>query len=147
MRMNATRFVLQKMATVISTQGLHTGDQFAVHGPMDRLDICAVAYIVAEDRPAPPEFFTDELASIALIEASARAMTAIKAISDVLDSTVCEDQIEPGTYVPNWIEHVSNWAATPPIGATRPPTVSEVIGRILRAANTLAIQTPTAPAA
>jgi hypothetical protein len=135
MRMNATGFVLQKMATVISTQGLHTGDQFAQHGPMDKLDICAVAYTVAENRPAPAEFFTDEVAALRLIEASPRAMAAIKAISDVLDSAPCETPTADGLYEPDHIEHVSNWAATPPVGATKPPTVSEVIGRILRAAN------------
>jgi hypothetical protein len=133
--MNATPFVLQKMATVISTCGLHTGDQFAHHGPMDTYDICAVAYLVAEDRPAPAAFYTDETASIALIEASDRAMAAIRAISDVLDTTVCETPDTTGQYTPDHIEHVSNWAATPPVGTTAQPTISEVIGRILRAAN------------
>ena len=144
--MNNTRFVLQKMATVISTQGLHTGSQFAVHGPMDKLDICAAAFIVAEDRPAPPEFFTDEIVSIAVIEASPRAMAAIRTISDVLDSDVCETEVEPGLYVPDYIEHVSNWAATAPIGEKTPPTTAEVVGRILRAANHAA-QHATPPSA
>lgn len=135
--MNSTRFVLRKMATVISAQGIHTGDQFAQHGPMDKLDICAVAYIVAEQRPAPPEFFTDEAASLRLIESSAKAMTAIRAISDALDSDPCETEIEPGTRVPDYIEHVSNWAATRAPFAPAPPTTSEVIGRILRAAQNL----------
>lgn len=133
--MHGTAQDLQAMATFISRYGLHTGDQFAAPGPCAAMDICAVAYIVAERCGPPREFYTDELASIALIEASARAMAAIKAISEVLDSAVCETQIESGTWVPDYIEHVSNWAATPPVGATEPPTTSEVIGRILRAAN------------
>lgn len=133
--MNTTHFVLQKMATVISTQGLHTGEQFAAHGPMDKLDICAVAYTVAEDQPAPAVFFTDELASMDLIQSSERAMAAIRAISEVLDSSVNETRTDDGTWVPDYIEHVSTWAMTAPIGATQPPTESEVIGRILRAAN------------
>lgn len=143
--MNSTRFVLQKMATVINTQGLHNGAQFAEHGPMDKLDICAVAYIVAEHCPAPAEFFTDETASLRLIESSAKAMAAIKAISDALDSPVCETEMVPGFYVPDYVEHVSSWAT--PIDGSTPPTVSEVIGCILRAANTLAVQAPTAHAA
>ena len=140
--MNDTVQDLQAMAHFITRYGLHTGDQFAAPGPAAPMDICAVAYVVAERCAPPAEFYTDELASIALIECSAKAMTAIQAISDVLDSPVCEDEIAPGMYVPNYIEHVSNWAATTPIGEKTPPTTSEVIGRILRAANTLATQTP-----
>lgn len=128
--MHSTRHTLRKMTTVINTQGLHRGHQFATHGPMDQLDICAIAYTTAEDQPAPAVFFTDECASLALIEASEPAMAAIKAISAVLDSAPCETNGEA-----DYIEHVSNWAATPPIGATVPPTTSEVIGRILRAAD------------
>ncbi|WP_086732727.1 hypothetical protein [Streptomyces glaucescens] len=149
--MRDTRTVLQQMATHIDHNGLHRGEQFAQPGPVPRLDICAVAYVVAErltpDR-YPAEFFTDEVASIRLIESSASAMAAIQAISHVLDSAVCETQIEPGTWVPDYIEHVSNWAATAsPVHPKRPPTNAEVIGRIHRAINTLAIQTPAAPAA
>jgi hypothetical protein len=141
-----TQYHLQKMASVISTRGrIHTGDQFASHAAMDVFDICAIAYLVAEDRPAPDVFFTDELASIALIEASPRAMAAIKAISDVLDSTVCETRQPDGTYTPDYIEHVSNWAATAsPVGPKRPPTLNEVIGRILRAPSRASPNTPAA---
>lgn len=126
--MNTTR-VLRKMATVINTQGIHRGEQFATRGPLDQLDICAIAYTVAEDCPAPAEFFTDECASLDLIEASELAMAAIRAISDALDTEPCETN-----GVPDYIEHVSNWAATAPIGEHFPPRTSEVIGRILRAA-------------
>jgi hypothetical protein len=146
--MRDTHDVLHQMALVIDLNGLHRGDQFAERGPIPRLDICAIAYIVAErltpDR-YPAEFFTDEVASIRLIEASAGAMAAIRAISEVLDSSVNETQIEPGTWAPDYIEHVSTWAMTiPPVGPKHPPTTAEVIGRIHRAANTLAIQTPAA---
>ena len=149
--MHNTAEVLQRMAEVISLHGVHTGDQFAVRTHNDRLtqhDICALAWVVAEGRIAPREFFTDEVTSLTIIGASAPAMAAIRAISDVLDSAVCETEVEPGTWVPDYIEHVSNWAATAsPVEPKRPPTVDEVIGRILRAANHAAIQTPTAPAA
>ncbi|WP_158913530.1 DUF6197 family protein [Streptomyces sp. MBT28] len=131
--MPSTHRVLRRMATVINTHGLHRGEQFAAHGPTDALDICAIAYIVAEDRPAPAVFFNDEVASFELIEASDRAMAAIRAISAALDTEPCDTNGGP-----DYIEHVSNWAATPPIGATEPPTTSEVIGRILRAADSIA---------
>ncbi|MCX5000933.1 hypothetical protein [Streptomyces longwoodensis] len=140
--MQHTAATLQAMAHFITRYGLHTGDQFAAPGPAAPMDICAVAYITAERCAPPPEFFTDEVTSLAIIESSAGAMAAIRAISEVLDSTVCETEIVPGTWVPDYIEHVSNWAATAsPITPKRPPTIDEVIGRILRAANTLATQT------
>jgi hypothetical protein len=123
---------LRKMARVILLIGLHTGDQFSVHdhqGRLTRHDICALAWVVAEDQIAPPVFFTDEVASLALIEASQPAMAAIRTLSESLDSEPCETNGQP-----DYIEHVSNWSATPAVGQTQPPTVSEVIGRILRAA-------------
>ncbi|MGW4270794.1 hypothetical protein ACWEGQ_00150 [Streptomyces seoulensis] len=131
-----TAHVLRKLATVISTEGLHTGHQFAAHGPMDKLDVCAIAYTIAEDAPAPAAFFTDECASIALIEASEPAMAAIRAISAALDTEPCETNGQP-----DYIEHVSNWTAIPAPFATAPPTISEVIGRILRAAQHAATHT------
>ena len=143
--MQNTAYTLQRAAYLITMLGLHRGEQFAATDS-DALDICAAVYMAAEES-CPPEFTTDEVASLAIIEASAGAMAAIRAISDALDSSVCETEIEPGTYVPDYIEHVSNWAATAPIGEHFPPSTDEVIGRILRAANTVATQTPAAPAA
>jgi hypothetical protein len=149
--MRATRNVLEDMAAVINIDGLYRGEQFGQRGDIDRLDICAHAFVAAEWRgplSIPVEFFTDELASIRLIEASAGAMAAIRAISEALESHVDEEELTPGLFVPNYIAHVSNWVRTAsPVQPKRPPTTAEVIGRILRAANTLAIQTPTAPAA
>jgi len=136
--MHSTAEVLQRMAQVISLHGVHTGDQFAVRTHENRLtqhDICALAWVVAEGRIAPREFFTDEAASLAIIGTSAPALAAIRAISDALDTDVCVTEIPPGVTVPDYIEHVSNWAATPPVFATQPPTTDEVIGRILRAAD------------
>lgn len=136
--MHGTADVLQQMAHIISLRGIHTGNQFAERdstGILTRHDICALAWVVAEQDVAPRAFFTDDEASIAIIKASPHAMAAIKAISDILDSAVCETPTSDGTYVPDYIEHVSNWAATPAVGETKPPTTSEVIGRILRAAN------------
>ncbi len=136
--MNTTAYDLHVMAAYVNLHGLHTGDQFAQRsGWLTRLDISALAYVVAEDLTPdryPAEFFTDEVASIRLIECSAKAMAAIRAISDALDSEPCETEIAPGHSVPDYIEHVSNWAAVPGLFSTTPPSTSEVIGRILRAA-------------
>jgi len=130
--MPSTARSLRKMATVITNDGLHTGDQFGTRGVIDRLDLCAIAYIVAEDCPAPAEFFTDEGASIALIEASQPAMELIRAISAHLDFSPPHIN---GT--PQYIDHVSNWARTTGIGETEPPTTTDVIGRLLRTADAL----------
>ena len=139
-----TARIIRKMATFIINDGLHTGTQFAIRSPLNRLDICAIAYVVAEDQPAPPEFFTDELASIRIIECSAGAMQAIRAISDGLDSAPSMDTLDRGVQVPNRIEHVSNWAATRAIGEKQRPTVSEVIGRLHRIADNLDATLPNA---
>jgi hypothetical protein len=130
---NTTSATLDRAARLIHLRGLHRGDQFAA--ALQRLDVSAAIYLAAEGGPVPAEFFTNEVASLRLIEASADAMQAIRAVSDALDSEVCETEIAPGVIVPDYIEHVSNWAATPPIGEKFPPTTAEVIGRILRAAD------------
>jgi hypothetical protein len=143
--MQTTAETLTETAHIVATHGRHIGEQFAA-SDSDAVDICAAAYMAAEGF-CPIEFSTDEIASIRLIEASAPAMAAIRAISDALDSSVCETEIAPGVYVPDYIEHVSNWAATPPIGCTEPPTTSEVIGRILRARDNLTTPTTNAHAA
>jgi len=136
--MRSTARILQLTAHLISHRGLHTGNQFA--SKTGSLDICAAVFMAAEryalpgQLNVPTEFTTDEDASIRLIECSAGAMQGIRAISAVLDSAPCETEIAPGVTVPDYIEHVSNWAATNPIGQRTPPTVSEVIGRVLRAA-------------
>lgn len=129
--MPSTGRILRTMATVISTDGLHTGEQFAQHGTTDRLDICAHAWCIAEQQPAPDVFFTDQAASMALLEASEPAMQALTAISDAIQGY----EIPDTDGRPDVIEHVFNWTATNPIGCTQPPGLSEVIGCILRAAD------------
>ncbi|MER6092499.1 hypothetical protein [Streptomyces bluensis] len=130
--MTSTTTNLHTMATCVDMHGIHRGDQFAQPGNLPLFDISALAYLVAENVPAhqaPGVFFTDECASIALIESSEQAMTVIRAISAALDTDPCETDGKP-----DYIEHVSNWAATPAPFETQPPTTSEVIGCILRAA-------------
>jgi hypothetical protein len=133
--MRDTRGVLTELAATISLNGLHRGEQFGTPdtGAIPaRLDISAMAYVVAENIPQhrwPEVFYTDEVASFDLIESSEPAMAALRAISAVLDTDVNETNGQP-----DYIEHVSTWAMTPPIGCTQPPSTDEVIGRILRAA-------------
>jgi hypothetical protein len=134
--MRSTAHTLRLAAHLISHRGLHTGEHFA-DSRSGSLDICAAVYMATEkyDLPdrlnVPDAFLTDEGHSRDLIEASAPAMDAIRAIS----ASIREYEIPDTDGRPDLIEHVSNWAATPPIGRTEPPTTSEVIGRILRAAN------------
>ena len=137
--MHDTAYTLERAAYILTLFGLHTGDQFAATDS-HALDVCAAVYMAAEGT-CPPEFTTNEAESLAIIGASAPAMAAIRAISNALDTEVCETEIAPGVTVPDYIEHVSNWAATPPVFATQPPSIDEVIGRILRAAQQA---TPTA---
>lgn len=133
--MTSTHQTLLNMCSVVSLDGIHRGEQFghpATTSTLARLDICAIAYVVAQNLSPinwPEVFYTDECASMDLIEASEPAMAAIRAISTVLDTEVNETDGQP-----DYIEHVSTWAMTPPVGCTQPPTAEEVIGRILRAA-------------
>lgn len=140
-----TARILREAARLITRQGLHTGTQFAgpsngfssLDGP---LDVCAAIYIAATGK-APSEFQRDEVTSLAIIGASASAMQAIRALSDDLDTEPSTIPITEDHAVPDHIEHVSNWAATAPIGKdTVPPTPAEVVGRILRTADTLDAQ-------
>jgi hypothetical protein len=130
--------ILQDLASVIAIDGLHRGEQLGERGYIDRFDIAALTYLIAEfigPLRIPEAFFTDELAGIRLIESSAGAMAALRAISAVLDTPVTEEELAPGFFVPNYIDHVSNWARTPAPGEKQPPSNDVVIGRILRAAN------------
>jgi hypothetical protein len=129
--------LLRDMAMTITLNGLARGNHFAEHttnGLHPRLDICALAYKLAENIPTralPDVLFTDEAASLALIESSEAAMTVIRAIS----AAITNYEIPDTDGQPDYIEHVSNWTATPPIGHTQPPCDDEVIGCILRAAD------------
>ena len=132
---------LQAMADFISCYGLHTGDQFATTGPhgFTQLDICAVAYRVTE-HTIPEAFFTDEGTARDLIEASEPAMAAIRAIS----AAITNYEVPDTGGRPDVIDHVSQWTFTNPIGEKTPPSTSEAIGCILRAANHATTQTPAA---
>jgi len=128
--MLTTAAILRRAARILTHEGLHTGDQFA--GTYTGFDVCAALYIAAEDE-VPTEFFSDEATSLDTIAASQPAMAAIKAVSDALDTDACETNGQP-----DYIEHVSNWASTTAPFETAPPPANEVIGRLLRTADTLA---------
>ncbi|CAM5507691.1 hypothetical protein SANTM175S_07219 [Streptomyces antimycoticus] len=85
--------------------------------------------------------------ALLLIETNPDVWDAIRMVSAVLPTQPCTTEITPGYEVPDYVEHVSNWAATAPVFADQPPTVSEVIGLLTRAADTadnLAAALPTA---
>ncbi|MFD7868000.1 hypothetical protein [Streptomyces sp. NPDC059783] len=132
--MSRTAEHLRTAAHLISNRGLNTGTQF-IDPTTNTIDVAAAIYLAAENH-TPPEFHTDEATSLEIIAASAKAMTAIRALSDSLDTDPSVTEIAPGHSVPDYIEHVSNWAATKPVWGNRPPTTSEVIGALLRAAQT-----------
>lgn len=129
--MPSTTHNLHLLADELRQFGLHTGEQFAAHTPAgNRYDLCALAYLVTSDIDGiPAAFFEDEAASLALIEACVPAMAVIRAISDALPTEPCETD-----GVPDYIDHVSNWASTPAPLHTEPPTVREVIACVLTAA-------------
>jgi hypothetical protein len=130
--MLSTGRILRKMATVINTDGLHTGEQFGHRGVIDQFDICALAYIVAEDKPAPDVFFTDQAASMELLERSEPAMQALR----VLSASIADYEVPDTAGQPDVIEHVFNWTAAPGIGQKTPPTTAEIVGRLIRASET-----------
>lgn len=135
-----TAEALYRAADLIHTDGLHTGTQF-IDQTTGSLDIAAAIYIVTEGG-IPDVFYTDEATSLVVIAASAPAMAAIRALSDSLDTDPPATQIAPGYVVPDYIEHICNWAVSLSPFGQNPPTVSEVIGALLRAA--WAADAPTA---
>ena len=134
-----TAEALRRAADLIHTDGLHTGEHF-----MDRttgaIDVTAAIYITAEGG-IPDAFYTDEATSLAIISASAPTMAAIRALSGSLPTEPSYTEIVDGHQVPEYIEHISNWAATTPVFGQHPPTTSEVIGALLRAARTTDLAT------
>jgi hypothetical protein len=120
---------LRTAAHLLNHFGLHTGEHFATNG--GGLSVAAAIYRAAT-YSTPNTFLTDPAAAIALIHDNAPAMNAIRVLSAVLDT---HPPTDIDTDEPDHIEHISYWAATPAIGETNPPTISEILGRILRAAD------------
>ena len=129
----STGTILRTTREIVSYFGLHTGEQFA-DPATSRLDFVAAIYRAATDT-TPNAFTTDENKSLLLIEANTHVMDAVRMVSSVLPTEPCTTEVAPGHDVPDYVEHVSNWASTVPVFGDRPPTVSEVIGVLTRAAD------------
>jgi hypothetical protein len=121
---------LRVTAGIVRYFGLHTGTQFA-DPTTGRLSIAASTYR-AVTGSTPDAFTTDENASLALIQANATVMAAIRFLSACIDTDLPVDA-DTGTAL--HIEHIERWAAEAATGHTTPPSESEVIGRIIRAAS------------
>ena len=139
---SSTGTILRTAAQILNWSGLHTGDQFATNN--GQLDVCAAIYR-AVTGSTPNCFLTDEDMALLLIETNAVVMEAIRMVSAVLPTQPCTTEIAPGYDVPDFIEHVSNWACTAPVFSDQPPTVSEVLGVLRRAADTADNLTATLP--
>ncbi|MEU6016924.1 hypothetical protein ABZ826_23605 [Streptomyces sp. NPDC047515] len=131
--MSSTGTVLRTTAHVLNYFGLHTGPQFAtIDG---RLDITAAIFRAVTGK-TPNCFLTDEDYSLLQIQSCEPAMDAIRMLSAVLPT---EPPVDLVTGLDDYIEHVCHWAMTPVWtgnGDDQAPTMPEVIGAILRAAQT-----------
>jgi hypothetical protein len=145
-----TATVLQDAVHHLSQYGLHLGRGFVGpatnphfdHGP---LAVCAAVFLAATRSPLPEAFYgstpEQEEAATDLIKANSVAMAAIHAIWNSLDSKItAADLCEEITTVDGpdeWIDRVSYWSATAPASWAQPPTLIEVIGRLMRTAEDL----------
>ncbi|MFJ8677175.1 hypothetical protein [Streptomyces sp. NPDC093589] len=127
--MSETAEIRAYMARIIRERGLHTGRHFI--GPNGAVSISAAAFLAAHGYE-PDSFRTDEDLAATLISCSAPAMQAIKAISGDLDTAPAFDVIAPGYETDDHIEHVEHWASTPQFRDEQPPSLNQVIGRVLR---------------
>ena len=126
--MSSTGTLLRTAVQLLNHHGIHTGRNFV--GPGGELDICAAIFRAATGKVLNC-FHNDEDASLLQIQACEPAMDAIRMLSDVLDT---QPPTDPATGKDDHIEHVCDWAINP---HGRPaPSPSELIGRILRAAQT-----------
>jgi hypothetical protein len=121
-------YLLRQTARLINYRGLQRGEQFI--GPAGELDIAAAIYQAANPHDLPTVFLTDEAEALALIHACPQTMSAVRWLSQSLDT---EPPVTDGR--PDHVEHVCHWAMTPPIGETSPPSEAQVVGRLLRAAD------------
>ncbi|MGW2844415.1 DUF6197 family protein [Streptomyces sp. NPDC001274] len=135
--MSSTGTVLRLTADILNYFGLHTGPQFATAD--GRLDITAAVFRAATGK-TPNCFLTDEDTSLLQIRMCEPAMDAIRMLSAILPT---QPPTNPDTGLDDHIEHVTHWATTPTWPGQQPPTTSEVIGVILRAAQTADTLTDT----
>ncbi len=109
-------------------------------GPLhtnDGLDLAAAVYTATTGNLPAAFRNADDSAGLALIHANPQVMDTLRYLSQSIDHV---GGVAPGPR-DDYAEHVSQWATTPGIGQQQPPTLSEVIGRLLRAAqDDLALQ-------
>ncbi|TXS68897.1 hypothetical protein [Streptomyces sp. sk2.1] len=134
---SSTGTILRTTAHILSYYGLHTGKQFA--SADGRLDICAAIFRATTGK-TPNCFLTDEDTALLQIRMCEPAMDAIHMLSAILPT---QPPTDPDTSADDHIEHVTHWATTPTWPDQQPPTTSEVIGAILRAAQTADTLTDT----
>ncbi|MEU3704821.1 hypothetical protein AB0E82_21335 [Streptomyces anulatus] len=145
-----TATLLRDAVHHLSQYGLHREHAFVgpttrVHLDHGPLDVCAAIYMAATANALPPVFrgtsTADEQAAIELIKAHPDAMAAIHAVWDGLDSKITEadvcDELPTADGPDEWIDRVSYWAAEAPTSGGAPPTLLEVMGRLLRTAAAL----------
>ncbi|PZT71429.1 hypothetical protein [Streptomyces sp. AC1-42T] len=116
------------------------------HGP---LDVCAAIYMAATAEALPAVFRSTDPAdvhlAIELIKGNRDAMTAIHAVWQGLNSKITDEDLCDGVPAVDgpdeWIDRVSYWAGTAPTSSAKPPTLLEVMGRLLRTATSLEHQT------
>lgn len=128
--MPKTAETLRTSAHIVTYFGLWTGTQFASSD--GRLSITAAIYR-AVTKATPNAFLDNEDAALALIGENPTVMNAVKFLSACLDT---EPPVDKATRRYDHIEHIERYAAEKPPHSTTPPTEAEVIGRILRAAQT-----------
>lgn len=128
----STGLILRTAADILNYYGLHTGEQFATN--TGSLDVCAAIYR-AVTGSTPNCFLTDENDASTLIESNVDVFDAIKAVSAALPTEPSTTDVGPDRAMTDYVEHVSNWAATVPVFGDHPTTLSEVIGVLTRAAD------------
>ncbi|MFJ7990288.1 hypothetical protein [Streptomyces sp. NPDC096351] len=133
--MSETSRILRTAARAATYHGLQAGPHFVdSHG---RLDLIAAIYIGATGK-TPHSFATPNTPTspfnnmaTALIETNEPVMNAIRAVSDVLPTDKPTDSVT-GLYCP--IEHLWYWQTDRQHTTGQPPTDTEIVGLLLRAA-------------
>ncbi|GAA0500873.1 hypothetical protein [Streptomyces olivaceiscleroticus] len=106
---------------LIDWHGLHPGPHFATEAGF--LHLAAAPFYAAETY-LPRAFFTDEEASIRLIQCSAETMSALRWISAVLPT---EPPTDPDTGAVDYLEHISHWLTEDDFFTGRRPNATDVL--------------------
>ncbi|MEU9998059.1 hypothetical protein [Streptomyces sp. NPDC050848] len=136
--MSETTRILRAAAHAATYHGLQTGAHFA--DSTGRLDMVAAIYVGATGK-TPHSFTNDNHTACLLIETNEPVMAAIRAVSAVLPTDIPTDA-ETGLYC--HIEHLAYWQEDRQHTTGQPPTHTEVVGVLLRAAaDNDSVETPS----